>query len=340
MIYLRNDYCGICHYKILEALNENINNVYNGYGLDENSKKAEELIIKKIGNPLSKVYFLAGGTSCNKIFIGHALRPYEAVIAADSGHINVHETGAIEGAGHKIIAVKNKNGKITSEDIVDVIKNHTDEHMVKPKMVYISFPTEYGTLYSLEELKRIKEECEKNDLYLYIDGARLGSGLSAYNNDITMNDLAKYSDAFYIGGTKNGLLFGEAIVINNESLQKDFRYSIKHFGGMLAKGFVTGLMFEKLFADDLFLKIGKKQNELAKLITERLSSLNIKLLIETETNQIFPIFKTEVIEKLREEISFEIWEKKEEETVIRFVTHYMLTEDDVNNLEKVLKKII
>ena len=177
-------------------------------------------------------------------------------------------------------------------------------------------------------------------MYLYIDGARLGSGLSAYNNDITMNDLAKYSDAFYIGGTKNGLLFGEAIVINNESLQKNFRYSIKHFGGMLAKGFVTGLMFEKLFADDLFLKIGKQQNELAKLITERLSSLNIKLLIETETNQVFPIFKTEVIEKLREEISFEIWEKKEEETVIRFVTHYMLTEDDVNNLEKILKKII
>lgn len=340
MIYLRNDYCGICHTKILETLNENINSVYNGYGLDENSKTAEELIIKKIGSPLSKVHFLTGGTSCNKIFIAHALKPYEAVIAADSGHINVHETGAIEGTGHKIIAVKNKNGKIIKEDIVNVIKTHTDEHMVKPKMVYISFPTEYGTLYSLEELKRIKEVCDENDLYLYIDGARLGSGLSAYNNDITMNDLAKYSDAFYIGGTKNGLLFGEAIVINNVLLQKDFRYSIKHFGGMLAKGFVTGLMFEKLFTDDLLLEIGRKQNKLAKLITERLQKLDVKLLIETETNQVFPIFKTDIIEKLKEEISFEIWEKGEEETVIRFVSHYMLTEDDVNKLERILKKII
>lgn len=339
MINFRNDYCGIGHEKILDALIKYKNETYVGYGLDERSKNAELLIKKEIDNNSADIHFLPGGTICNKIVISHLLKPYEAVISADSGHINVHETGAIEEAGHKILSVNNINGKLTCEDILKVLDEHTNEHMVKPKMVYISFPTEFGTLYKKEEIEAISRLCKENGLYLYLDGARLAAGLTAKDNDVNIKDLAKYCDVFYIGGTKNGLLFGEAVVICNDELKDYFRYNIKHYGGMIAKGFVTGIMFEELFSNNLFYEIGKIQNELAYYLTNELLKTGVKLYTKTESNQVFVVFKTEIIKELEKEISFEVWSQDESETVIRFVCHYLHKKEDIDKAIDIIKKI-
>ena len=220
MINLRNDYCGICHKKVLEKLNKYANDDFLGYGLDDHSLKAKELIKKELGRDDVDIHFLVGGTVTNKVLISHILRPYEAVICPDTGHINVHETGTIEQSGHKIIATLNKDGKITKDDILEVLRLHTDEHMVKPKMVYISNSTEYGTVYTYNELKSLKEVCKKLGLYLYMDGARLGVALTSKYTDLKKEDLKDLVDAFYIGGTKNGAMIGEALVILNDELMR------------------------------------------------------------------------------------------------------------------------
>lgn len=338
-INLRNDYNAIAHPEILKALNDYSSKTFVGYGLDEESKTASDLIKKEINNENVDVHFLVGGTITNKVLISHILKPYEAVISPDNGHINVHETGTIEQSGHKIIATPNTNGKISAKDIENVVKSHPDEHMVKPKMVYISNPTELGTVYTKEELKAISDVCKKYDLYFYADGARLACALTS-EVGMTMEEFASYLDAFYIGGTKNGMLLGEALVVKNEKIKQEIRYSIKHFGGMYSKGFINGIQYKTMFENGLFYEIGRLENKFAKKLYDELAALGVKFLMKQETNQIFPIFKNEIIEKLKEEIMFEIWEVGEEETIIRFVTGFMTNDNDINNAIQVIKKYI
>ena len=340
MINLKNDYCGIAHPKVLEKLLAVQNDRFNSYGLDTISDKAKELIKKELHNDSVDIHFMVGGTITNKTVIAHALRPYEAVIAVDTGHINVHETGAIEETGHKVVTVPNINGKITTENIKKAFYLHTDEHMVKPKMVYISNSTEIGSVYTYNELKEIKETCDELGLYLFIDGARLGAALTSKDSDLRLSDLPKLCDVFYIGGTKNGLMLGEAVVIVNDKLKEDFRYSIKHYGGMYSKGFVAGINFFALFENGLFLDIAKSENDLAYKLYDKLVQLGVKFDVVPSTNQIFPIFKTKHVEQLEKEIMFEVWSVGEEETTIRFVTSYMTTNEDVEKTIEVIRKII
>lgn len=337
MINLMNDYNVIAHNKILKDLQKYQTELHVGYGMDEVCKEAKELIKKELNNDEVDIHFLVGGTITNKIALNHILKPYEAIIAADSSHIYVHETGAIESNGHKIITVKNVDGKITVDEIHKVIKSHSDCHMVKPKVVYISNSTEFGTIYTKSELFDLSNYCKHHGLYLYLDGARLGCALTSLYNDLTLSDICKYVDIFYIGGTKNGLMFGEALVVKNEKIKEDFRYSIKQNGGMLSKGFLLGIQFKSLFSDNLFYEIAKQQNELATYFDNRLNELYIRHSLKTVTNQIFIILESHVVEKLKEELLFEIWEDLGDEVVIRFVTHISLTKEDIDKAINIIK---
>lgn len=340
MINLKNDYCGIAHKKVLEKLLSYQNESFNSYGLDDVSIHAKELIKAKLKNNNVDIHFLVGGTIANKTVIHHCLKTYEAVICCDTGHINVHETGAIEATGHKVITVPNVNGKITPSGIRSAYYLHTDEHMVKPKMVYISNATETGTVYTKKELEEIRSVCDELDLLFYMDGARLGCALTSPKSDLSLEDIPNLVDVFYIGGTKNGLMLGEAVVIINEEIKKDFRFMIKHLGAMYSKGFVAGINFEALFEDDLFLEIAQKENEQAQKLYSELLNLGVKFDIVPETNQIFPTFKTSVVEKLKEEISFEVWGTSGDETTIRFVTSYMTKDEDILKTIEIIKEII
>ena len=336
MINLRNDYCYIAHPRVLENMQKFSNDINVGYGLDSHSQRAKELIRREIGSFNNDIHFLVGGTITNKIFISHVLKPYEAVISCDIGHINVHETGAIQ---NKILTVTNVNGKITSQGIVKVLKEHTDEHMVKPRLVYISNSTEFGTIYTLDELKEISKTCKENNLIFFIDGARLGSALTSSYNDVSIKDLPSLCDAFYIGGTKNGAILGEALVINNLELSKDFRYSIKHYGGMYSKGFIAGIQFETLFEDNLFYEIARKGNELGRYLEAELKRINIEIYMKTETNQVFILIDENKVDELQEEISCEVFGKVENKTIIRFVTHYLLEKEDIDSAICIIERL-
>lgn len=339
MINLNNDYCGLAHPKIMEKLNNNLNNTYNGYGLDEVTNEAKNKIKKRFNAPKADVHFLCGGTLTNKIMIAHSLKPYEAIISASSGHINTHETGAIEANGHKIITIKENFGKINPNDIEKICTLHHDEHMVKPKLVYISNPTEYGTIYTKEELKNLFKICQKEDLYLYLDGARLACALTARNNDIKIEDYAKYTDAFYLGGQKDGLLFGEALVVINPKLQTDLRYTIKQYGGLYAKGFVLGLQFLAFLENDLFLENGLYQNNLMKTLVNGLIKLEPKIKIKypPETNQLFLEIPNHLLKPLEKNLIFTIWEQNENHTLIRLITSLWLKETDIKEVIKIFQ---
>ena len=339
MIELRNDYNYIAHPKILKRLLELSEEINDGYGLDKHCFEAKRRILSLLGSCESDVHFLTGGTITNKVFIGHVLKTFEAVIAADTGHINVHETGAIEQTGHKVLTIKNHLAKICGDDILEVLKIHTDEHMVKPKMVYISNPTEYGTIYSKKEIEDISRVCKKENLYLFVDGARLGSALTSKDNDLTLKDLAKLTDAFYIGGTKNGALLGEALVINNPLLNKEFRYSMKNLGGMYAKSFVTGIQFEVLFEDNLFFEIAKKENEMANYLTKRLEENKIQIYIESSTNQVFALFSNDEEKLIKEKVNCETVGYHNNQVIIRFVTNYLTSKEDIDRLIEIVEKI-
>ncbi len=339
MIELRNDYSYIAHPKILERLLYLSNEINNGYGLDKHCFEAKRKILSLLDSSNSDVHFLTGGTITNKVFIGHVLKTFEAVIAVDTGHINVHETGAIEQTGHKVLTVKNHLAKIRTEDILEILKMHKDEHMVKPKMVYISNPTEYGTIYSKKELEDIFLVCKKENLFLFIDGARLGSALTSKDNDLTLKDFARLSDAFYIGGTKNGALLGEALVINNPLLNKEFRYSMKNLGGMYAKSFVTGIQFEVLFKDNLFFEIAKKENDIAYYLTKKLKENHVNMYIESNTNQVFALFSKDEEKIIKKEVNCESFGYYNNQAIIRFVTNYLTSKDDIDKLIKIIEKI-
>lgn len=339
MINLKNDYCSIAHKNVLEKISKFTEETYTGYGLDEHTKNASNLIKKAMNYYNCDIHYLIGGTITNKVMISHALKPFEAVICTDIGHISVHETGTIEQSGHKIITVPNADGKITKEKILEIIRLHNDEHMVKPKLVYISNSTEIGSIYKYEELKEISTLCKENGLYLYMDGARLGSALTSKENDIKISDLPHLVDAFYIGGTKNGLMFGEALVLINDKLKEDFRHSIKHYGGLYAKGFITGIQFEALFEENLFYEIATHENDLANYLYKELAKLGVNFLSKPITNQIFCIFNREEVEELKKYIMFDIWEQHENLITIRFVTHFSLTLTEVKKVIEIVKLI-
>jgi threonine aldolase len=341
MYSFKNDYSEGAHPRILNALLETNLEQDEGYGEDRYSKKAIELIKDKIRTDDVDIHFISGGTQTNLIAISAFLRPHEAAIAVSSGHILGHETGAIEATGHKILSVEGRDGKLSPSDLQGVLDGHPDEHMVKPKLVYISNSTEIGSIYSKSELQDLHEFCQRNQLILFMDGARLGSALCAVENDLQLSDLPKLVDAFYIGGTKNGALIGEALVICRDSLKEDFRYHIKQKGALLAKGRLMGIQFLELFTDDLFFELASHANKMAGMIREELIKANIKFLTHSPSNQLFPILPNSVIANLQNNYAFHIWEKIDSNfSAVRFVTSWATKEEEVKGLIEELKRLL
>ncbi|MCL1831242.1 MAG: aminotransferase class V-fold PLP-dependent enzyme [Oscillospiraceae bacterium] len=318
----KNDYSSLAHYEVLSALSEAVKTQHEGYSEDIHSQNAAALIKCRVNQSNVDVHFVSGGTIANLIVFSAILRPHEAVIACDSGHISTHEAGAIEGTGHKICTVSSVDGKLTAAQIESVVLAHTDEHMVKPKAVFISQSTELGTVYTKSELCDIYASCRANDLYLYIDGARIAAAINSRVCDMTYSDIAESVDVFYLGGTKNGALLGEAIVICNDDLKKEFRHIIKQRGGMLAKGATIGVQFEALFKNNLYDDLAKHSNAMAYRLAEGIKELGYEFLVEVESNQIFPIFPSKVVEKLMQNYDFHEWVKLSDKTAIRLVTSF------------------
>ena len=336
MYSFENDYSEGACLKVLEAINKTNFNQAVGYGLDKYCKDAEKTIKKIIRHDDVDVHFITGGTPCNVLAIS-TLKAHEAVIGVKSAHINVHETGAVEATGHKIITVEGKDGKIRPFEIDKVISEHVDEHMVKPKMVFISNATEYGTVYSKEELKELYKTCKKHKLYLYLDGARLSNALVASKN-LTLKDIADNTDIFYIGGTKNGALLGEAIIIKNDELKKDFRYLIKQKCAMLAKARIIGVQFDALMKDNLYLDNARHANKCAQEIKNRLKKKGIKMYIDSNTNQIFPILSNKTISKLKKKYIFITWGLYDKNhSIVRFVCSWATVPAKVEELCKDLE---
>jgi threonine aldolase len=326
-----NDYSEGAHPRILEALTKSNTIQEPGYGEDSFSRDAASLIKDRIKNPDAAVHFVSGGTQANLIVLASMMKPYEAVIAAKTAHINVHEAGAIEATGHKVISVDSSDGKIKPDQVEQQVKFHSDEHMVKPKVVFVSDATEMGTVYRKKELEELSKICKKNNLHLYLDGARLGSALTAKGSDITLPELSDLVDVFYIGGTKNGALLGEAIVINNPALQTDFRYYLKQHGALLAKGRVLGIQFLELFKDDLFFDLARHANAMAGQLVDGIANQGHRFLAESPTNQIFPILPNSKIEDLKETCGFYIWSEVDaESSAVRLVTSWATPQDAVD----------
>lgn len=337
MIRFNCDYSEGAHPRILEKLAQTNLEQAPGYGQDTYCRQAADLIKSLCQTPQAEVHFLAGGTQTNLTVIAACLRPYQTVISADSGHINVHETGAIEATGHRILTVPEQNGKLTAEQIARCCKEHwlddNPEFAPQPKLVYISFPTEYGTLYSKEELSAIRRVCDENNLFLFADGARLGYGLEAPRNDVTLADLAACCDVFYIGGTKIGALLGEAVVIVNPKLQKDFRYFMKQKGAMLAKGRILGIQFLALFEDGLYFKLSKHADEMAQIIRQACAECGFEFLYDSPTNQQFPIMPDDLIKRLEELYAFSHTKRLDHRrSAIRICTSWATRREDVEQL--------
>lgn len=337
MIRFECDYAEGAHPAIMDMLIKTNLEQTPGYGEDHYSDEARTLIRDLCKDDTLAVHFLVGGTQTNFTVISAALRPYEGVLCAETGHINVHETGAVEATGHKVLPLKSYDGKIDSAQIETAVKAQMDdeahEHIVKPGMVYISQPTECGTMYTCEELKAISEVCQRYDIYLFVDGARLGYALASPQNNITLKDMAELTDIFYIGGTKVGLLFGEAVVIRNEELKKNFRYMIKQKGGMLAKGRLLGVQFGELMKDGLYIKISEEAVRLAMQIKKAFLDKGIKFLYDSPTNQQFPILSTEQIGILKREFAFsDIKDMGNGLRAVRFCTSWATREGDVDKL--------
>ena len=337
MIRLECDYAEGAHERVLRRLFETNLEQTPGYGEDAYCAQARARIRALCENEALDVHFLVGGTQTNATVIAAALRPHQGVIAAASGHINVHETGAIEATGHKVLAVPSADGKLTALDVRRVWEAHwqdeTREHMVQPGMVYLSQPTENGTLYSLAELDDLWQTCQDCGLFLYVDGARLGYGLMSPACDMTLPDLARRCDAFYLGGTKQRLLFGEALVLAHPALQRDFRYHLKQHGGMLAKGRLLGVQFEALLADGLYERIGQKAVDQALRLKRALLDKGWPLMVDSPTNQQFVVVPDPVYERIRQSYSTEHNGKPDpDHTAIRFCTTWSTRDEDIDAL--------
>lgn len=345
MIYFDSDYMAGAHPKVMERLCETNFEQTTGYGTDPYTAKATELIKEACGTPEARVHFLVGGTQTNATVIDGVLARHEGVLAAESGHINVHESGAIEATGHKVLVLPSYQGKVSAADVSRFIKDFysddTYEHMVAPGMLYISFPTEYGTIYSLSELEDLSRVCHEAGIPLFIDGARLGYGLAAEGSDVTLKDIARLADVFYIGGTKTGALFGEAVVVTNPGLLKNFVPLVKQHGALLAKGRLLGLQFEALFTDGLYEKISADTVRRAMRLKEIFNAAGYASAVDSPTNQQFFTLPNCLIDKLLEGASFEMWGPRgETESTVRFVTGWSTTDEDISNLEKMLKNTL
>ncbi len=332
-----SDYLEGCLPEILQRLGETNLEQSVGYGEDAHCEAAREKIRAAVGRPDADVHFLVGGTQTNVTVISSLLKPYQGVVCAESGHINVHETGAVEHSGHKVMALPATAGKITAAQVEEAFASHRDdanhEHMVQPGMVYISFPTEMGTLYSKAELTAISAVCRRWQRPLFVDGARLGYGLASPLCDLTLPELAALVDVFYIGGTKQGALFGEAVVFCNPALAHEFRYHIKQNGGMLAKGRLLGIQFETLFTDGLYLKAARHAIDEAFRLRDGLRAKGYRFLCNSPTNQQFPILEDAQIEALRAEFGFEFWQRIDAtHSAVRFCTSWATRPEAVDAL--------
>lgn len=342
MFYFHNDYNQGCHENVMAALVKMQPVQMQSYGLDTACDAAANKIRKLCDNDKLSVHFLVGGTQTNLTVISAALRPHQAVLGVQTAHINVHETGSIEATGHKIVTLPSVDGKITAKQIeqtmIEQLSDESAEHIVQVKMVYISNSTELGTIYSLAELEEISTVCRRYGLYLFVDGARLSYALTAEDNDVTLADLARLCDVFYIGGTKCGAMFGEAVVISDPAIAEDFRYLIKQRGAMLAKGWLLGVQFGALFENDLYFKIAGEANRLADQIRDTLESKGYPMLIPGSTNQVFPILPNDMLEKLSENFTYSTQQVMDEShKAVRFCTSWATTQESVDALCKAIE---
>lgn len=339
MYSFKNDYSEGAHPRILQALLESNVIQEKGYGEDRYTLEAIERLKQRIGRSDIDIHFFTGGTQTNLTSLSSFLRPHEAVISANTGHIHVHEAGAIESTGHKVLTVESDDGKLRPTDIQRVLDFHMDEHMVKPKLVYISNSTEIGSIYYRGELEALSRICQENGLLLYMDGARLGSALCAEGNDLTLFSISELVDAFYIGGTKNGTLLGEALVLCEDHLKEDFRYQIKQKGALLAKGRLLGIQFLELFRDTLFFDLATHANQMASHLREGISGLGFDFLTYSPTNQIFPIVPDGLISHLEKKYGFYVWSKMDVETSsIRLVTSWATKEEAIESFIEDMKR--
>ncbi|WP_067140522.1 threonine aldolase family protein [Oceanivirga salmonicida] len=340
MLFFLNDYGDGAHPKVLDALVKTNYEYTLGYGEDKYCIKAKKIIREKLNCKNADIHFLVGGTQTNLITISHILKPYEAVIACNTGHISVHETGAIEATGHKIIEVPGKDFKVTVEDIKTELKKHESFHMVKPKLVFISNTTELGGIYTKKELEKLSKVCRENDLYLFLDGARISSAIACEKSDLELKDYAKYCDAMYFGGTKSGLLFGEAVILINDKIKENFKFYTKQRGGLLAKGRLLGIQFIELFKNNLYLKIGEHSNKMAMKMKKALVEKGIELVSDTYTNQIFVYLNDEKIKKLSKKVLFTVdFCPNRDEKIVRFVTSWGTKEEEVDKFIEIIKKM-
>lgn len=340
MYSFKNDYSEGAHPRIIEALVKTNLEQTDGYSTDPHCERAYRLIKQKLQREDVQIHLLVGGTQTNLTVISAALRPHQAVISVDTGHVCVHETGAIEATGHKVIAMPASDGKLTPALIAQAFDAHTDEHMVQPKLVYISQSSEIGTLYSKSELEAIHALCRAKGLYLFVDGARLASALMAQDADVTLPDLARLADVFYIGGTKCGAMFGEAVVITNDALKEDFRFLIKQKGGMFAKGRLLGIQFESLFEDDLYFELGAHANRMAYMLRDAFLDAGFTMMSDSYTNQQFPILPDSIVRQLEKDYKFELQRKMDgEHTAVRFVTSWATREEEVVKFISALQAI-
>ncbi|EJD6584456.1 aminotransferase class I/II-fold pyridoxal phosphate-dependent enzyme [Providencia rettgeri] len=331
-----NDYNEIAHPAVMKTLNDLAGKRFKGYGTDETCSRVTEQVKARIGQPDADIHFFNGGTVTNLTVISHALRPHQAVIAVDSGHVATHETGAIEATGHKVITVSSPSGKLTPTLVANVLAEHNDEHSVQPKLVYISNSTEIGTVYRKHELLALREVCDKHGLLLFLDGARLASGLMSKASDLTIEDIAAVTDVFYIGGTKIGALTGEILVILNPALKSDFRYSIKQKGGLQAKGWLLAAQFEPLFNNELYFELGHHLNEMASQLALFFEEQGFEFLAPVESNQVFVILPNSLADNLLKHYQLsKIGNPTTETTCVRFCTAWSTTQQDIDKFKQV-----
>ncbi|MFZ4928663.1 threonine aldolase family protein [Chryseobacterium sp. Mn2064] len=336
----KNDYSEGCHPNILQALLQYNIDQQAGYGEDEYSLKAKALIKEKINNQNSEIFLISGGTQANLIVISSILKPYQCVISASTGHILNNETGAIEATGHKVLSIETEDGKLRPSDITPILENHRNiPHQVMPKLVYISNSTELGTIYKKQELEELSTFCKQNNLYLFMDGARLGHGLTSEISDLTLENVASLTDVFYLGGTKNGALIGEAVIINNPVLQEDFAFNVKQKGALLAKGRLLGIQFLELMKDNLYFDLAKHANQQAMKIKNAMKKKGVEFLSDTYTNQIFPILHRDLIAVLSEHFEFYIWKKTDDQfSAIRLITSWNTGDEAVDRFIEIIER--
>lgn len=341
MIYFESDYTEGAHPKILERLNETNMIQASGYGHDEFCESAKNKIRKTINCPNAQIQFITGGTQTNQIVIDTMLKPFEGVVSAQTGHVNSHEAGAIEYTGHKVIPIPQHEGKIDGTELNDYLETFfsdgNNEHMVFPGMVYISHPTEYGTLYTKNQLTKISSICRKNNIPLFMDGARLGYGIMAKSSDLSLEDIAELCDVFYIGGTKCGALCGEAVVFTKNNMPQHFENLVKKHGALLAKGRLLGVQFDALFTDNLYLEISKNAIDTAEALKKALKEKGYRFLLDSPTNQQFVILENKFMEELKKSVKFNFWEKYDKDhTVVRFATSWSTKMENVEKLINLL----